>query len=149
MAGQRCRAKLCATSGQSLSGHLGAILSAPRRLQEPPRGLQDSFQKPQDDFRCLSSDSGPIFYYCVFSPPQKGLGTSKITKILCAVFTNQGFAILSSNRLLSSIWHPVGSLSGSPFAPKMAENSLGFPLGAAKSRSRVPFFRAWSPPGAL
>ena len=58
--------------------------------------------------------------------------------------------------LLSSIWHPLGSLLGSLFAPKMAENSLGFPFGAAKSRPRVLFFgpgalqeRSKRPPGAL
>ena len=44
------------------------------------------------------------------------------------------------NRFRTSILHPLGLTFGSLLAPKMAETSLGIPLGAAKSRSRLVFF---------
>ena len=61
-------------------------------------------------------------------------------EILCTVCENQGFALFSSSRLLSSILEPLGSLSGTLFAPKMAETCLEISLGAPKSRSRALFF---------
>ena len=48
--------------------------------------------------------------------------------------------IFSLNRFRTSILHPLGLTFGSLLAPKMAETSLGIPLGAAKSRSRLVFF---------
>ena len=62
---------------------------------------------------------------------------------------------MSSNRLLSSIWDPLGLLLGNLLALKMAETSIGIPLGAAKSRSRALFStlalqeRSYRPPGAV
>ena len=47
---------------------------------------------------------------------------------------------MSSSRLLDSILDRLGLLFGSLLALKMAETSLGNPLGAAKSRSRGLFF---------
>ena len=46
---------------------------------------------------------------------------------------------MSSNRLLGSIFDHLGVALGSFFASKMAEISLGSPLGAAQMRSRVLF----------
>ena len=48
-----------------------------------------------------------------------GPGTSKITKILCTVVKNQGFAIFSSSRLRDPIWGPPGLRFGTMLALKM------------------------------
>ena len=61
----------------------------------------------------------------------------------------RGFGLLSSSRHQDPFLERSGLRFGSLLALKMAETSLGSPLGAAKSRSRVPFFRPWSPPRAL
>ena len=63
-------------------------------------------------------------------------GTSKIKQILYTVCDFCDFTIFSSTRFWASFWSPFWK----PFGPKMAETSLGIPLGAAKSRSRLVFF---------
>ena len=72
--------------------------------------------------------------------PIRELGTSKIIKILATVGDFNGFAIFSLDRFRTSILDPLGLPFGTFLAPKMAETSLGLPLGAAKSRSRLVLF---------
>ena len=126
------------------------LKSAPRavpdhfcQLQEAPRVLQEALKRLSTGL-CAHE----VLQDCIFhrsGPPKGAPGTSKIIKILRTVCKNQGFAILSSHRLLNSIWEPFGLPLAGLLPLKIAETCLETPLGAAKSRSRAHFFD----PGAL
>ena len=79
----------------------------------------------------LRCDSGAIFYR--FSPPQRGFGNSKIIEIHHTVCKFQGFALLSSSRLSSSFWEPLGRLLGGFLEPKIAETGSWRPPGPKKN----------------
>ena len=126
MASQRWWFNLRSTSHRSPPGLLEKLFGAPRRVQEASRllffgsgGLQEPFKRPSAGIMGLQCDSGAIFYR--FSPPQGGLGTSKIIKIHRTVCKFQGFAICNFSGLLTPIWERLGRLLGCVLEPKIAE----------------------------
>ena len=63
-----------------------------------------------------------------------------MTKLAETSYIRGDSAVFSSKHFLSSIRETLGLLLGSLLAPKMAQTSLGIPLGPAQSRSRRLFF---------
>ena len=77
------------------------------RLQERSRALQEASKRVPEGFRV--EDTIRIPFWIHFGGLKREPGTSKIIKILAKVVKNQGFAILSLDRFLTSILGPLGS----------------------------------------
>ena len=110
------------------------FFSAPEVSKSAPRGFQEASAGHGHqcyDLRAILSR---------FSPPRRDPATSTIAKLAETSYKNRGFALSLLERLRSSILDPLGLPLGSLLDPKMAETSLGNPLGAAKKRSRGLFF---------
>ena len=105
--------------------------SPPRASKSGPRGFQEAFLA----LSALMLRFGLHFGLVLVRSP----GTLKIKEFCETSSKFCVFAVFSSSRLRDPIWDPPGLRFGSHLAPKMAETSLGIPLGAAKSRSRALF----------
>ena len=74
------------------------------RFQERARALQEVFKRVPEGF-CVE-DAIQTLFWNHFGGQKREPGTSKIIKILAKIVKNQGFAILSLDRFLTSILGP-------------------------------------------
>ena len=112
-------------SASGLKNWLQTLLGSSKsqdKLRKPPRALQEPFKRPAAGIMRLCCNLGTISYE--FSPPQRGLGTSKTIKILRAVCKFRGFAIFGSSRLSSSMSDPLWRLLGGPRSLKPVLNLI-------------------------
>ena len=90
------------------------------RLQERPRALQEVFKRVPEGFRVEDTIRTP-FWNC-FGDQKREPRTLKIIKILAKVVNNQGFAIFSLDRFLTSILGPSWVLFGRVFGAQAIQN---------------------------
>ena len=90
------------------------------RLQERPRALQEVFKRVSEGFRVEDTIRTPFWNH--FGGQKRDPGTSKTIKILAKVVKNQGFAILSLDRFLTSILGPSWALFGRVFGAQAIQN---------------------------
>ena len=115
-----------------------AIQTSFFRLQEPPRELQEAIKMLLEGFRVEDAIGNQFWnrFGLVFGGP----GLSKL-RFSCERYCDFcDFAIFNQDPILDPILDPPGDRFGSLLAPKIAETSLGIPLGAPKSRSKDLFF---------
>ena len=106
------------------------VFSAPRASKSASRAYPEAFPAPSASMLRFGPRFGPVFVSKV-KP-----GTLKINEFRETSSKFCDFALFSSSRLRDPILDSRGLRFGSLLAVKMAETSLGIPLGAAKSRSR-------------
>ena len=90
------------------------------RLQELPRALQEASKRVPEGFRVEDAIRTPFWNH--FGGQKRDPGTSKTIKILAKVVKNQGFAILSLDRFLTSILGPSWALFGRVFGAQAIQN---------------------------
>ena len=108
------------------------------RLPEPPRALQEALQRLFEGFRVEDAIGNQFWnrFGLVFGGP----GLSKL-RFSCERYCNFcDLAFFTQGSIWDPILDPPGLRFGSLLAPKVAETSLGIPLGAPKSRSKDLFF---------
>ena len=90
---------------------------APKTLS---RALQEASKRVPQGFRV--EDTIRIPFWIHFRGSKKGSWDVKNIKILAKVVKNQGFAILSLDRFLTSIWGPSWVLLGRVFGAQAIQN---------------------------
>ncbi len=137
MVSERCSPYLPLTSRRSASGLRGAILSAPRRLQEPSRALQERFKRLLAATTQLSCNAKPFYIDSDLQKttpgPQKSRNSIEKTKVFEEIeFSAQ---VASWPRF----WTLLAPLLGAFWPPRWLKPVLKFLLERPRALS-IKFF---------